>query len=56
MKRIDPFTYNLPSLDLHGEYITTIFFLISDFIADNIKLKNNNYSWKGARNFKKRII
>ena len=35
----DPFTYYFPELDLHGEYTTTITYLIYDFINDNFKLR-----------------
>lgn len=37
----DPFTYNLPHLDIHGETSSTCVALINEFINDNIKLKNN---------------
>lgn len=42
MKRviIDPFTVNLPHIDLHGETTDTIVYLINSFIRDNVKLKN----------------
>ena len=30
-----------PTLDLHGEYSDTIYYLIDGFIKDNIKLGNN---------------
>ena len=36
----DPFTYNLPHLDIHGETSATCICLINNFINDNIKLKN----------------
>ncbi len=36
----DPFTYNLPHLDIHGETRDTCVALINSFINDNIKLKN----------------
>ena len=39
-KRIDPFTVNLPHLDLHGEVLDTIKYLIDSFIKDNKILKN----------------
>lgn len=44
MKKIinDPFTSNFPRIDLHGEYTSTIAYLINDFINDNIKLKTKN--------------
>lgn len=35
MKRIDPFTVNLPVLDLHGETTDTAKYLIDSFIKDN---------------------
>lgn len=38
-KYIDPFTVNLPCLDLHGETRDSMIFLVNDFINDNIKLK-----------------
>ena len=37
---IDPFLVNLPTIDLHGEYVDSALVLIDDFIKDNIKLKN----------------
>ena len=36
----DPFTYNLPHLDIHGETSLTCIAPINEFINDNIKLKN----------------
>ena len=39
-KRLDPFTINLPHLDLHGESVESSIFLINAFIKDNIKMKN----------------
>ncbi len=36
----DPFTYNLPHLDIHGETSQTCIAIINEFINDNIKLKN----------------
>lgn len=36
-----PFLNILPSLDVHGHTRETIYFVVSDFINDNIKLKNN---------------
>jgi DNA mismatch repair protein MutS2 len=39
-KYIDPFTINLPSLDLHGENRQSAIVLVDDFIKDNIKLRN----------------
>ena len=39
-KYIDPFTINLPSLDLHGENRQSAIVLVDDFIKDNIKLHN----------------
>lgn len=35
------FTNNLPTLDLHGYDRETAIVAISDFIRDNVKLKNN---------------
>jgi len=40
MKNIDIFTKNYPHLDLHGEYTSTIYTLIDEFITDNLKLGN----------------
>lgn len=40
-KLLDPFTINLPHLDLHGETVETSIYLINSFINDNIKMKNN---------------
>ena len=37
---IDPFTYNIPTLDLHGDDSDIARIKILDFISDNIKLKN----------------
>lgn len=39
-KQIDPFTYNLPHLDLHGEVVDSVSYLINSFINDNYKLNN----------------
>ena len=39
-KYIDPFLVNLPTIDLHGEYVDSALVLIDDFIKDNIKLRN----------------
>ena len=39
-KQIDPFTVNLPHLDLHGEVVDSINYLINSFISDNYLLKN----------------
>ena len=36
----DPFTVNLPHLDLHGEVSSTIKYLIDSFISDNYKMGN----------------
>ena len=36
---IDPFTVNLPTLDLHGEFVDSALFLLDDFIKDSIKLR-----------------
>lgn len=36
----DPFLYNVPILDLHGEIYQTSRVLTKIFIEDNIKLKN----------------
>ncbi len=38
---IDPFTYNIPTLDLHGDDRDTARIKILDFISDNIKMKND---------------
>lgn len=42
MSRIirDPFTFNLPHLDIHGETAATCVAPINSFINDNLKLKN----------------
>lgn len=40
-KIIDPFLYNIPSLDLHGEDRDTARIKIKDFISDNIIQKND---------------
>lgn len=39
-KIVDPFTVNLPHLDLHGEGCFSLEFLIPSFINDSYKLKN----------------
>lgn len=39
-KYIDPFLVNLPTIDLHGEFVDSALVLIDDFIKDNIKLRN----------------
>lgn len=45
MSRIirDPFTYNLPHLDIHGETSATCVAPINSFIKDNIHLKNKKF-------------
>ena len=40
-KYLDPFTINLPHLDLHGETIESSTFLINSFIKDNYLIGNN---------------
>ena len=42
MKKIivDPFTVNLPSIDLHGETTDTVVYILDSFIRDNHKLHN----------------
>ncbi len=40
MKNIDIFTKNYPHLDLHGEYQSMIYTLVTEFINDNIKMGN----------------
>ena len=37
---IDPFLVNLPTIDLHGEFVDSALVLIDDFIKDNLKLRN----------------
>lgn len=37
---INPFLYNVPTIDLHGDDRNTARIKIVDFINDNIKLKN----------------
>ena len=37
---IDPFIYNLPSIDLHGLDRVAAIIKVDEFIKDNIKLKN----------------
>ena len=39
-KQIDPFTVYLPHLDLHGEVVNSIKYLIDSFIKDNYLLSN----------------
>ena len=39
-KFIDPFIYNLPSIDLHGLDRVAAKIKVEEFINDNIKLKN----------------
>ncbi len=36
----DPFTINLPKLDIHGETTLTCIAVIESFIKDNLKLHN----------------
>lgn len=36
-----PFLNILPSIDVHGHTRETVYFVVSDFINDNIKLGNN---------------
>ena len=36
----NPFLNILPSMDVHGYTKDTVYFVVSDFINDNIKLKN----------------
>ena len=31
---------NYPSLDLHGEYVSSALILVKEFISDNVLLKN----------------
>ena len=38
-KYIDPFLVNLPTIDLHGEFVDSALVLVDDFIKDNLKLK-----------------
>ena len=40
-KQIDLFTYYLPHLDLHGEVVNSIEYLINSFIKDNYLLKKD---------------
>jgi len=40
-KHLDPFTYYLPHLDLHGETIESSNYLINNFLKDNYNLNNN---------------
>ncbi len=39
-KLVDPFTVNLPHLDLHGEVVDSARYLINSFVKDNYLLKN----------------
>ncbi len=39
-KMIDPFTYNLPSIDLHGYDRVLARIKTEEFINDNVKLRN----------------
>ena len=39
-KIIDPFLYNIPSIDLHGDDRDTARVRIKDFIKDNVTMKN----------------
>ena len=41
MKRIDPFTVNLPTLDLHGETYETMGYILESFIKDNYNLRKD---------------
>lgn len=40
-KFTDPFLYNIPSIDLHGDDRDTACIKIKDFIKDNVSMKNN---------------
>lgn len=40
---IDPFTYNLPYIDLHGYDRDTARVYINDFIKDNYSMKNEKF-------------
>lgn len=42
-KFIDPFTINIPYIDLHGLDRDIARISIIDFINDNYKMKNNNF-------------
>ena len=42
MKRIDPFTYYYPTLDLHGEISRMVEVLVNSFINDNIIMKHDH--------------
>ena len=39
---VDPFTVNLPTLDLHGETRETMIAPLNSFLDENIKLRNQN--------------
>jgi len=39
-KIVDPFNFNLPTLDLHGETSFSTPFLVNTFISDNKKMGN----------------
>lgn len=40
---VDPFTYNLPSIDLHGYDRDSARVQTKDFINDNYKMKNEKF-------------
>ena len=40
MRMGNPFLNILPSIDVHGHTRETVYFVVSDFINDNIKLRN----------------
>ena len=42
-KFIDPFTCNLPSIDLHGYDRDSARVQVKDFINDNYRMKNDNF-------------
>lgn len=42
-KFIDPFTYNLPSIDLHGLDRDIARVKVNDFIKDNYIMKNDKF-------------
>ncbi|HOZ88874.1 MAG TPA: Smr/MutS family protein [Bacilli bacterium] len=37
----DPFLYQVPTIDVHGETATSVVFIINDFINDNYKLEQS---------------
>lgn len=58
MMKDDIFIESLPTIDVHGENMDSIVFILDSFIKDNLKLKNNKIviiHGKGTGILRKRI-